>query len=75
MKIAIQGIEGCFHQIAANKYFGHQVDVLPCLSFDDLIKTIKQDLQKCILKITGRVEIIKTNILPRFIRNGNLTNG
>jgi prephenate dehydratase len=40
MKIAIQGIQGCFHQIAANNYFGYNIDVLPCLSFDELIDSV-----------------------------------
>ena len=65
MKIAIQGIEGCFHQIAANKYFGHQVDVLPCLSFDDLIKTIKQD-SSCDLGIMAIENTIAGSLLQNY---------
>lgn len=34
MKVAIQGIEGCFHHIAANNYFeGQQVDIVECPTF------------------------------------------
>jgi prephenate dehydratase len=43
MKIAIQGVEGCFHQIAANKYFGYDVEVNPCLAFDELIESVKRE--------------------------------
>lgn len=41
MKIAIQGVEGCFHQIAANNYFNDNVEVQPCLTFDELIESVK----------------------------------
>lgn len=40
MKIAIQGIEGCFHQIAANNYFNTQVDVLCCTNFQELVNQV-----------------------------------
>lgn len=43
MKIAIQGVQGCFHQIAANNYFGYDVAVQPCLTFDKLIGSVKND--------------------------------
>jgi prephenate dehydratase len=36
MKIAIQGYEGCFHQVAANTYYKKKVDVLPCHTFRQL---------------------------------------
>ena len=33
MRIAIQGYEGCFHQIVAEEYFGRGVEILPCATF------------------------------------------
>ena len=33
MRIAIQGYEGCFHQIVAEEYFGCGVEILPCATF------------------------------------------
>lgn len=34
MKIAIQGIKGCFHHIAANKYFdGETIEIVECPTF------------------------------------------
>ena len=36
--IAIQGYEGSFHQVAARKFFGKKVEILPCATFIDLIK-------------------------------------
>jgi prephenate dehydratase len=35
-KIAIQGYEGSFHQIAAEGYFHESIDIIPCPSFSDL---------------------------------------
>jgi len=43
MKVAIQGIPGCFHQIAAINYFGKDVDVLPCLTFDELVNQVNNE--------------------------------
>lgn len=39
MKVSIQGYEGSFHQMAAQKFFGKQTTVLPCATFNDVIKT------------------------------------
>jgi len=39
-KIAIQGFEGCFHQIAARNYFGKEVEVSPCISFSEVVKKV-----------------------------------
>lgn len=35
-KIAIQGVHGCFHEQAARLFYGNQVDILPCHSFEEL---------------------------------------
>lgn len=40
-KIAIQGAVASFHDIAAKKYFGEDVDTLPCGSFREVCKKIK----------------------------------
>ena len=43
-KIAIQGIAGSYHDIAAHNYFeGEEVETLPCDTFRDVINTIKKD--------------------------------
>lgn len=33
MKVAIQGFEGSFHHIAAENYFGSQIEILSCTTF------------------------------------------
>lgn len=35
-KIAIQGVHGCFHEQAARLFYGDRIEVLECLSFEDL---------------------------------------
>lgn len=40
-KIAIQGIESSFHEVAAYKYFGKEIETVKCLSFHDLCASLK----------------------------------
>ena len=40
LKIAIQGIKGSFHHQVAQEYFGKNVLVQECLSFDDLVDSL-----------------------------------
>jgi prephenate dehydratase len=37
-KICIQGFEGSFHQVAAQSFYGKEVEILPCSTFKDLVK-------------------------------------
>lgn len=36
--VAIQGFEGSFHQVAAQQYFGKNVNVITCSTFRDVVK-------------------------------------
>ncbi len=36
MKVAIQGIEGSFHHIVAEQYFGKNIELIECLSFSEM---------------------------------------
>ena len=43
-KVAIQGIAGSYHDIAAHNYFeGEEIEIIPCNTFRDVIATIKKD--------------------------------
>ncbi len=42
-KIAIQGIESSFHEEAAYKYFGKDIETVQCLSFQDLCDSLKKE--------------------------------
>ena len=41
-KIAIQGYEGSFHHIAANLYFGRDIEILPCDTFRAVATAVKR---------------------------------
>ena len=41
MRIAIQGYEGCFHQIVAEEYFGRKVEIVPCDTFRKVAEAVK----------------------------------
>ncbi|MEC5146687.1 prephenate dehydratase [Chitinophaga sp. 212800010-3] len=73
MKIAIQGFEGSFHQVAAQGYFGKQTEVECCASFAELVKKVKQqpDVDAGIMAIENS---IAGSILPNYtlIKNSGL---
>lgn len=33
LRVAIQGYQGCFHHIAAEGFFGNQIEIVPCATF------------------------------------------
>jgi len=45
--VAIQGIAGAYHEIAARKYFeeqrGEKIEILACTLFEDVIASVKKD--------------------------------
>lgn len=41
MKIAIQGVNGAFHEIAARQYFGNDVETVNCDQFRDLFLSVE----------------------------------
>ena len=43
-RIAIQGVIGSFHDIAAHQYFeGEQIQLICCSSFEEVFENIKRD--------------------------------
>ncbi|MCF0202020.1 MAG: prephenate dehydratase [Bacteroidaceae bacterium] len=43
-KIAIQGVPGCFHDIAAHQFFkGEELDILCCPTFEKVFGSVEQD--------------------------------
>lgn len=45
-KVAIQGVNGAFHEIAARQYFnGEPIEIVPCLTFCDLFEQVRQQPQ------------------------------
>ena len=41
MKIAIQGVNGAFHEIAARQYFGSDIETVNCDQFRDLFRAVE----------------------------------
>lgn len=66
---AIQGYEGCFHQMATEKIFGADAKVIYCNTFTDLISTASNtNLSK------GGVMAIENSIAGSILANYNLLN-
>jgi len=66
-KIAIQGFEGSFHQTAARKFFGKEVEVICCSTFRDVVK-ISDDKDKS----DGGLMAIENSIAGSILPNYNL---
>jgi len=43
MKVAIQGIKGSYHHIVANQYFGREITLNECLTFDEMPQLLKNN--------------------------------
>ncbi|MDE6422268.1 MAG: prephenate dehydratase [Muribaculaceae bacterium] len=44
LKVAIQGVAGCFHDAAARQYFeGREIETVPCDSFHSLFESLSTD--------------------------------
>lgn len=42
-RVAIQGGLGAYHGIAAENFFGEEVEIVPCITFRDIFSTIKKE--------------------------------
>ena len=66
-KVAIQGVSGAFHEIAARQYFkGEEIEILPCITFKDLFKALEAD--DSLLGIIA----IENTIAGSLLQNHNL---
>ncbi len=65
--IAIQGYEGSFHQVAARKFFGKKVEILPCATFIDLIKEASDENSTA-----GGIMAMENSIAGSILPNYNL---
>ena len=46
LRVAIQGVPGAFHEIAARQYFSPEtVEIVPALTFDDLVSMVEKGVQ------------------------------
>lgn len=66
-KVAIQGVSGAFHEIAARQYFGKEdIEIVPCTTFKELFNRIVNDHD-----LLGIVAIENT-IAGSLLQNHNL---
>jgi prephenate dehydratase len=64
MRAAIQGFEGCFHQIAAQSYFNGATDIIPCITFQELVRKVnKKEAEVGVMAIENS---IAGSILPNY---------
>ncbi len=65
VRVAIQGYEGSFHQMAARHFFGKTVEVLPCATFRQVVKLAgdKKQSQGGVMAIENS---IAGSILPNY---------
>ena len=64
---AIQGYEGSFHQVAAQLFFGKDVQVIPCDTFKEVIKIASNKKES-----DGGVMAIENSIAGSILANYNL---
>ena len=62
--VSIQGYEGSFHQMAAQKFFGKHTNILPCATFNDVIKTAASE--EAYAGIMAIENSIAGSILPNY---------
>jgi len=64
IKASIQGYEGSFHQMAAQKFFGKHTSILPCATFSEVIKmALSKEADAGIMAIENS---IAGSILPNY---------
>ena len=71
-KIALQGVRGCFHEIAARAYFRNEdLEIVECKSFKDVFEAMKKD--SSLLGVVAIENTIAGSLLPNhdLLRNSN----
>jgi prephenate dehydratase len=67
IKVSIQGYEGSFHQMAARQFFGKKVEVIPCDTFQQVIKLAANKKES-----DGGIMAIENSIAGSILPNYNL---
>lgn len=65
-KVAIQGIKGCYHDVASYKYFGEQISMnqIECHSFEEMFRAFEKD--KEIWGVMAIENTVAGSILPNY---------
>ncbi|MCC8034390.1 MAG: prephenate dehydratase [Rikenellaceae bacterium] len=72
MKAAIQGYEGCFHEIVARSYFGQGVETVPCATFREVASQVASG--KCEYGVMAIENSIAGSIIANYsiLQNSSL---
>lgn len=63
-RVAIQGFEGCFHQIAAQESLGKGIDIVPCATFREVAASVEDG--RADLGVMAIENSIAGSILPNY---------
>jgi prephenate dehydratase len=66
-RVSIQGYEGSFHQVAAEEWFGRDVQVIPCATFREVVRVASTEAES-----EGGVMAIENSIAGSILPNYNL---
>jgi prephenate dehydratase len=66
-RVSIQGFEGSFHQVAAQQFFGKDVEVITCATFREVVKIAANTKES-----DGGVMAIENSIAGSILPNYNL---
>jgi prephenate dehydratase len=66
-RVSIQGYEGSFHQVAAEEWFGRDVQVIPCATFREVVRIASNRGES-----NGGVMAIENSIAGSILPNYNL---
>lgn len=67
LPVAIQGYEGSFHQVAARSFLGKKVEILPCATFAEVIKSASDPS-----RTMGGIMAIENSLAGSIMPNYNL---
>lgn len=62
--VSIQGFEGSFHQIAAQRFFGEAIGIMPCATFREVLQTTIEG--KTFASVMAIENSIAGSILPNY---------
>ena len=66
-RVAIQGVSGAFHDIAARKFFeGEEIETIDCLTFKDVFSSIRKGTS------SFGIIAIENTIAGSLLQNHNL---
>ena len=74
LRVAIQGVAGCFHDAAAREYFeGQDIETVPCETFNEMFNLLKSDVS--MLGILAIENTIAGSLLQNheLLRQSNMT--